>query len=262
MRLLQGQNEFLRLRKGRNVSYFRRECCSGHSLIALRSGQISAQPIAINGHPKCILIHMGTCCTSNCSLEPEHDRQKRTLRAVLLINAVMFVVIVGAGLYGRSTSLLADSLDNLGDALTYGLSLAAVGGSLAEKARVSIFKGGLILIGAIFVGSQIVFRIFNPVVPLFEMMSGFAALALLANSACLYLLWRHRDEDINMSSVWECSRNDIASNLAVIVAGIGVWAFGSGLPDLLVAGLLFIILVRSAFRVLASSISQLRVAAS
>ena len=205
---------------------------------------------------------MGTCCTNNCSLEPSQDRQRRTLQLVLVINAVMFVVIVGAGLYSRSSALLTDSLDNLGDALTYGLSLAAVGGTLAAKARVSIFKGGLILIGAIAVGTQIIYRILNPVVPIFEMMSGFALIGLIANSICLYLLWRHRDEDINMSSVWECSRNDIASNIAVIVAGIGVWATGSGYPDLIVAGILFVLLFRSAIRVLTSSVSQLRVAVS
>jgi Co/Zn/Cd efflux system component len=205
---------------------------------------------------------MGTCCTDNCSLEPSHDRQRRTLRLVLVINAVMFVMIVGAGLYGSSSSLLADSLDNLGDALTYGLSLTVVGGTLAEKARVSIFKGGLILTGAVFVGAQIIFRLLNPVVPMFEMMSGFALIGLIANSACLYLLWRHRDEDINMSSVWECSRNDIASNLSVLVAGIGVWAVGSGYPDLIVASILFVLLLRSAIRVLSASISQLKVAVS
>lgn len=205
---------------------------------------------------------MGSCCTDDCSLEPKHDRQRRTLRLVLIINAAMFVVIVAAGLYGRSSSLLADSLDNLGDALTYGLSLTAVGGTLAEKARVSIFKGGLILIGAVFVGVQIVFRILNPTIPVFEMMSGFALVGLIANSACLYLLWRHRDEDINMSSVWECSRNDIASNLAVLAAGIGVWAVGSGAPDLIVASVLFVLLSRSAIRVLSSAISQLKVAVS
>ena len=205
---------------------------------------------------------MGSCCTDNCSLEPKQDRQRTTLRLVLLINAVMFAVIVGAGIYSRSSSLLADSLDNLGDALTYGLSLAAVGGTLAEKAKVSIFKGALILIGAMFVGFQIIFRSMYPVVPIFEFMSGFAALGLAANSICLFLLWRHRHEDINMSSVWECSRNDIASNLAVILAGIGVWAFGSGIPDLLVAGILFLILLRSALSVLHSSISQWRTAVS
>jgi Co/Zn/Cd efflux system component len=201
---------------------------------------------------------MGACCDTECGLQPVAAQQRRTLWLVLMINAVMFAVIVAAALISRSTSLLADSIDNLGDAVTYGLSLLAVGGTLAAKARVSVFKGSLILFAAAFVGVQIIYRLFNPAVPVFEMMTGFAVLGLAANCLCLYLLWRHRNEDINMNSVWECSRNDIASNLSVIFAGVGVWVFGSGIPDLIVASLLFIILIRSAFRVLGSSLSQLR----
>lgn len=201
---------------------------------------------------------MGGCCETDCAIQPVAANQRRTLWKVLLINAVMFAVIVASALLSRSTSLLADSIDNLGDALTYGLSLAAVGGTLAAKARVSVFKGSLILFAAAFVGFQILYRLLNPALPIFEMMTGFAVLGLAANSLCLFLLWRHRNEDINMSSVWECSRNDIASNLSVIGAGIGVWLFGSGIPDLVVASLLFILLVRSAFRVLGSSLGQLR----
>lgn len=198
----------------------------------------------------------------DCGLVPVAARQRRTLWLVLIINAVMFAVIVVAGFRSGSTSLLADSIDNLGDALTYGLSLLAVGGTLTAKARVSLFKGSLILFAAVFVGAQIVYRLLDPNVPIFEMMAGFAVLGLAANSLCLLLLWRHRNEDINMSSVWECSRNDIASNISVIVAAFGVWVFGSGIPDLIVASILFIILVRSAFRVVGSSLGELRSAST
>jgi hypothetical protein len=68
---------------------------------------------------------------------------------------------------------------------------------------------------------QIISRLNTPVIPLFEAMSGFAAVALAANVACLLLLWKHRQEDLNMASVWE-SRNDIASNIAVLVAAAAV----------------------------------------
>jgi Co/Zn/Cd efflux system component len=83
-------------------------------------------------------------------------------------------------------------------------------------------------------------------------------LALLGNGACLALLWKHREEDINMSSVWECSRNDIASNVAVFVAAGGVWLTRSGWPDLAVGLLLAILFLRSAFRVLRNAFSELR----
>ncbi len=91
---------------------------------------------------------MAGCSHCDCALNAQQTQQRRTLRAVLWINAVMFIVIAAAALYSNSTALLSDSLDNLGDALTYGISLWAVGSSLQTKARVALFKGGLILVGA------------------------------------------------------------------------------------------------------------------
>jgi Co/Zn/Cd efflux system component len=88
----------------------------------------------------------------------------------------------------------------------------------------------------------------------------FSLLALAANSVCLYLLWRHRNEDVNMSSVWECSRNDIASNLSVFLAAGAVWLTGSGWPDLVVAAALAVLLLRSATRVISAALAELRAA--
>jgi Co/Zn/Cd efflux system component len=203
---------------------------------------------------------MSGCCDNNCSVDALHGRQRGTLQIVLAVNAVMFLVIVVAALYGKSTALLADSLDNLGDALTYGLSLYAVARGTAVKARVALFKGGLIFLAAVVVAAQVVYRLFVPGVPLFEVMGAFSLLGLAANSLCLYLLWRHRHEDVNMSSVWECSRNDIASNLSVFVAAGAVWLTGSGWPDLLVALGLVVLLMRSAIRVISSARAELRTA--
>lgn len=162
----------------------------------------------------------------------------------------MFVVVLTAGLLAHSTALLSDSLDNLGDAITYGLSLYVVSKSAREKAMVALFKGGLILIAAILIFAQVAYRLYVPVTPIFETMGIISLLALLANGTCLTLLWKHREEDVNMSSVWECSRNDIATNLAVLVAAGGVWLFQAGWPDLLVGFGLSILLMRSAVRVL------------
>ena len=161
---------------------------------------------------------MSGCCDKDSSLDRLRERQRGTLQIVLGINAVMFFVIVFAALYGKSSALLADSLDNLGDALTYGLSLYAVSSGAAVKAKVALFKGGLIFLAALVVVAQITYKLFVPSVPVFEVMGTFSLLGLAANSICLFLLWRHRHEDVNMSSVWECSRNDIASNLSVFVA--------------------------------------------
>ncbi len=200
----------------------------------------------------------GSCCENNCAVDALRARQKSTLIKVLWINAVMFFFIVGAALCGRSTALLSDSLDNLGDALTYGLSLYVVAQSVQAKARVALFKGFLIFLGASVVVGQVVWKLFNPVVPSYEVMGIFSLAGVTANGLCLWLLWQHRSEDINMSSVFECSRNDIASNLSVFIAAAGVWLFQSGWPDIVVASLLVLLLLRSSFRVIRGALQELQ----
>jgi len=206
---------------------------------------------------------MADCCEDKaCAVDALRERQSSTLKTVLGINAVMFAIELAAGLVAGSTALLSDSLDNLGDALTYGLSLYAVSRGARSKAKVALERAGLILIAGLFVLGQVVYRLIVPALPVFETMGVVSLLALLGNGVCLALLWKHREEDINMSSVWECSRNDIASNIAVFVAAGGVWLTRSGWPDLAVGLVLAILFLRSALRVLRDAISELRRAPS
>ena len=200
---------------------------------------------------------MPGCCDTDCSIDVLREKQRGTLRTVLIINGLMFVVILIAAFYSHSSSLLADSLDNLGDALTYALSLYVVTKSVEAKAKVALFKGGLITLGALVVLGQVIYKLFEPTTPIFEVMGIFSLLSLVANSICLYLLWRHRHEDVNMSSVWECSRNDIAVNLSVFLTAGAVWLTGSGWPDIIIASCLVILLLRSGYRVIRSALKEL-----
>lgn len=206
---------------------------------------------------------MADCCENkSCALDALRERQSATLKIVLGINAVMFVVVFIAGMMAGSTALLSDSLDNLGDALTYGLSLYAVSRGPRSKARVALFKGTLILTAGLFVLFQVAYRVAVPVIPTYETMGLMSLLALLANGTCLALLWKHREEDINMSSVWECSRNDIASNVAVFVAAGGVFLTHSGWPDILIGLALALLFLKSAVKVLKGAIAELRLPVS
>jgi Co/Zn/Cd efflux system component len=158
------------------------------------------------------------CCNDKArAIEALRTRQSSTLRVVLAINAALFVVEFASGVFARSTALLSDSLDNFGDATTYALSLYAVSRGARAKARVALFKGGVILVAALFVLGRVAYGLAHPSVPVFEAMGIVSLVALVANASCLGLLWKHRSEDVNMSSVWECSRNDIASNVSVSV---------------------------------------------
>jgi Co/Zn/Cd efflux system component len=129
------------------------------------------------------------------------------------------------------------------------------------KAKVALFKGILILVGALVVAVQVIYKLFVPSMPIFDVTGVFSLLGFMANSLCLFLLWGHRFEDVNMSSVWECSRSDIATNLSVFVAASAVWFTGSGWPDIVVAIALVWLLVRSLIRVISSALVELRATA-
>jgi len=204
---------------------------------------------------------MTDCCSDKeCAIEALKARQSATLKIVLAINAVMFVMELASGLLARSTALLSDSLDNLGDALTYGLGIYAVTRGARSKAKVALFKGCLIMTAGLFVLGQVIYGVLHPGVPVFETMGIVSLIALAANGVCLALLWKHRTEDVNMSSVWECSRNDIASNIAVFLAAGAVWLTQSGWPDLVVGLVLACLFLGSAVRVTRSALRELRAA--
>jgi len=203
---------------------------------------------------------MGDCCEKDDAINALRERQSSTLKIVLAINISMFVAGIGAGIYAGSSALLSDSLDNLGDATTYGLSLYVVYKESRAKAQVAFFKGGLILLAALIVLAQVIYKLIVPTVPLFEIMGVVSLLSLAGNSVCLFLLTRHREDDVNMSSVWECSRNDIASNISVFLAAGAVWLTQSGWPDIIIALCLVALFLRSAIRVFTSAARELKTA--
>jgi Co/Zn/Cd efflux system component len=190
-----------------------------------------------------------TCCATTIDIAVLQARQRRVLMIVLVINLATFVMMLAAAIYSGSSSLLSGGLDNLGDALTYLLSLAVIGASGRAKARVVLFKGALILSAALAAAIQIGWRLLHPGVPIFEAIGIAALLNLLANAACLRLLLPYRKGDVNMASAWECSRNDVFEGIAVLAAGAGVGLFSAGWPDLLVASALLLMFLRSAWRV-------------
>lgn len=202
-----------------------------------------------------------SCCETPIDTSALERRQRRLLVLVLAINAGTFVMMVTAAILSSSSALLSGALDNLGDAVTYGLSFAVVGRAAPAKARVALFKGLMILSAALAVGFQIGWRILHPETPVVETMGLAAVLNLGANLVCLRMLTPYRHGDVNMASAWECSRNDVAEGFAVILAAAAVWVFGAAWPDLVVATVLLALFLRSALRVLGSAWRELHAAA-
>jgi Co/Zn/Cd efflux system component len=198
-----------------------------------------------------------SCCQVQIDVAALQGRQRRVLVIVLAINASTFVMMVIAAFMSGSSSLLSGALDNFGDAMTYALSLAVVGAASVAKARVALFKGLMIFGAAVAVAFQIGWRILHPDVPVFETMGIAALLNLGANLLCLRLLMPYRDGDVNMSSAWECSRNDVSEGIAVFAAALAVGVFQSGWPDIVIAFALLALFLRSAMRILREAWRQM-----
>ncbi|NIW24186.1 MAG: cation transporter [Gammaproteobacteria bacterium] len=202
---------------------------------------------------------MADCgCQRDLDVRALESKQRRVLTWVLVINVLTFVMMVSGSVLSGSSSLLSGTLDNFGDALTYALSLAVIGAASVTKARVAFLKGLLILAAAVAVAIQISWRITHLQAPVVETMGIAATLNLGANTLCLLLLTPFRHADVNMSSVWECSRNDVFEGLAVIATALAVWMFSSGWPDVLVAIALLVLFLRSAGRVISSAWREMR----
>ena len=181
----------------------------------------------------------------------EPAKQRRLLWTVLAINFGFFAIEMTTGLLSGSMGLVADSLDMLADAFVYGISLFAVGASLARKQRIATLAG-IFQLGLAVVGFVEVVRRFLGVeeMPDFGTMIVVSILALFANGFCLYLLQRSRSEEAHMQASAIFTSNDVIINLGVIIAGVLVYLLGSNMPDLIVGAIVFVVVLRGALRIL------------
>lgn len=200
----------------------------------------------------------GCGCDDTPRFDGASARYKRVLWTVVALNFAMFLVELGGGLAGRSMALKADALDFLGDSATYAISLAVIGLSPVVRARAALVKGlSLGLLGA-WVLAATLYRVFVLAQPDALVMSGIGILAFAVNLLSVLLLLRYRDGDANVRSVWLCSRNDTLGNLAVILAGVGVFASASPWPDLLVAAAMAGLFLSSATSIVRQALREVR----
>lgn len=201
---------------------------------------------------------MAGCCGHEAKFDGVSAAYKRRLWAVIAINAAMFIVEMSAGRMAQSQALKADALDFLGDALTYGISLAVIGASVHVRTTAALAKGvSLLLMGAWVFGTTI-HRVFITGVPEAEIMGVVGVMALAANVASVLLLMQYKDGDANVRSVWLCSRNDAVGNVAVMLAALGVWGTTTGWPDLLVAGIMAGLFLSSSVQIIRQALDERR----
>jgi cation diffusion facilitator family transporter len=203
---------------------------------------------------------MGANCGHDCQFDGTSRAYKNALWAVIAINATMFGVEMVGGAMSHSMALRADALDFLGDSLTYGLSLLAIGMSLQVRAGAAMFKGVSLALMGLGVFGFSIWHFFVTTIPDAPTMGGIGLLALAANVASVLILMRFKDGDANVRSVWLCSRNDAIGNVAVIIASLLVAITHSKYPDLVVALLMSGLFLSSSWQILRQASGEWRAA--
>jgi Co/Zn/Cd efflux system component len=201
---------------------------------------------------------MSGCCGHDAKFDGVSKDYKRRLWIVIALNATMFAVEMAAGHQAKSQALQADALDFLGDALTYGISLAVIGASIRVRTNAALAKGVSLFLMGLWVFGSTVYRVFYVDVPEAEIMGTVGLLALLTNLASVLLLVRYKDGDANVRSVWLCSRNDAIGNVAVMLAALGVWGTATGWPDLIVASIMAGLFLSSSSQIVRQALAERR----
>ena len=179
------------------------------------------------------------CCPA--PTPPTDVSYRRVLWIALLANLVMFAVELVASVWSGSSALAADAADFLGDSANYALSLGALAVGGAWISRVALLKGVAMSLYGVGVLAYAGWRAWLGVPPEPLTMGVVGLLALAVNVSVAAMLYRFREGDANMRSVWLCTRNDVIANLAVLVAAAGVFGTGTIWPDVGVAAMLAVL---------------------
>jgi len=201
--------------------------------------------------------------SANCAIHSATDGQildkayRRVLWAVLIINAGMFIIEGASGLFAGSVSLQADSLDFLGDSASYAISLYVVGRTVSLRAGAALIKAASMALFGFWVIGMTIYHSIVLGLPNATTMGSIGFLALAANLAAAFLLYRYRNGDANMRSVWLCTRNDAVGNIAVMAAAGGVFLTQTLWPDLAVGLLLAGLALTSSYQVFRQAFAEL-----
>jgi Co/Zn/Cd efflux system component len=153
--------------------------------------------------------------------------------------------------------LKADAIDFLGDSANYFMTLFVLNSIIQTRAKVSLLKAAFMFSFGLWILTEAIIRFTSKELPNFITMSWIGLLALVVNAFVAFLLYKFRNGDSNMQSVWLCSRNDAIGNIAVIFASAGVFYLSSKWPDLIVAIFMAALSVNSSYKVLKLASAEL-----
>lgn len=184
---------------------------------------------------------------------PDTSAQRRILWTALVLNGVMFVVGLIAGLIGQSSGLLADAVDMFADAAAYAIAIAAVHRSALFKARSAMLSGSILFVLGAGILMDVVRRDLIGSEPQGLLMVAVASVSLAVNAIVLRMLGKVRGEGIHLSVSWIFTRADVIANLGVIGSGVVVALSGFRFIDLITGAAIGIYVMKEALQILSQA---------
>lgn len=204
-------------------------------------------------------IELQDCgCTGDTQRAQDDPAYRRALWIVILLNIGFGLCEFVGGFFADSQALKADALDFLGDGSITLIGLFALAWTANTRARVALAQGlflGILGIGVIVVA---IIRAFNAAAPEAGLMGAIGIAALVVNVAAAIILSRFREGDANVRAIWLFSRNDAIANVAVICAAVLVGWTQQAWPDLMVAAIIALLFLHSAYLIVRDALVELR----
>lgn len=194
--------------------------------------------------------------TERAAADPAY---RRALWIVVILNVGFGLIELAGGFLAGSQALKADSLDFLGDGSITFIGLLALAWAQSTRAKVALAQGIFLALLGSWVLGMAIWRAIGAMPPEAEMMGGIGIAALAVNVTAALVLARFRDSgDAQARAIWLFSRNDAINNVAVIIAAGFVYWLQSAWPDLVVAAIIAIAFLHSAWEIIRDATQELR----
>ena len=105
------------------------------------------------------------CCNHQPAAPAKDHAYRRILWFALVVNAAMFAAEVGASFLSGSVALQADSLDFLGDATSYAITLFVLSMGPLARTRAALSKAAMMGVLGLWVAGTAIYHAVQGVVP-------------------------------------------------------------------------------------------------
>jgi Co/Zn/Cd efflux system component len=177
-------------------------------------------------------------------------RLSRVVLTVAILNFAYFFVEFTVALSAGSVSLLADSVDFLGDSAVNLLIFVALGWPLARRAVMGKAMAFVILGPAALAVWEAIQRFPEPAapVPLPLVLASLGAIAVNGTSAWLLSSVRHHGGSLSKAAFLS-ARNDVLINVSIIAMALATLWTGSGWPDVVLGSFIIALALHAAHEV-------------